>query len=179
VKRLAFTPDAAAIVRLAHQVVKQQSPKSRAPHAFWLIGLTILFDRPRPGPPLLPLLISFCAGPSVETSAEPRCDGCGGAFQPSPAGIDGEEAADGGKCDGGPGRRLSEQRRVGMGTRYNAGYAGSAEPMSGGHDSLRPPLARSFPLLTAFRCPGCSKSSTNGEIPMPAWPVFLPTATNC
>jgi hypothetical protein len=34
--------------------------------------------------------------------------------------------------------------RVGIGTQYNARYAGGAEPLSGGaHDSVRPPPAGS------------------------------------
>jgi hypothetical protein len=66
---------------------------------------------PGPEPPLLPSFISFWAGHSVETSAEPRCDGYGRKlFSRRPqAGTDGQES--GGRegnaiaaRTGGPGR---------------------------------------------------------------------------
>jgi hypothetical protein len=42
-------------------------------------------------------------GHTVETRAEPTCGGAAELFNHGPqAGSDGEEAADGGKCDGGP-----------------------------------------------------------------------------
>jgi len=64
------------------------------------------------------------------------------------AGADGEEAT-GGRENAMAARGSA---RVGIGTRFNARYAGGAEPLSGGaHDSLRPPPAGSpAPRLIRF-----------------------------
>ncbi len=63
------------------------------------------FSSTAPGrhPPLLLHQISPVGWPLCGGNAEPRCDACGRTFQigPQHAGADGEEAADGRKCDGG------------------------------------------------------------------------------
>jgi hypothetical protein len=67
------------------------------------------------------------------------CDGCGQNFSI----VRRRQVATGRKRRT-EGNAMAAQRaaRVGIGTQYKARYAGGAEPLSGGDDSVRPPPAR-------------------------------------
>jgi hypothetical protein len=92
-------------------------------------------------------------GDEYPTLYEPTCDGLGAElfkFRP----LDKDDALPMVRKACAEGNAMAARRAagVGIGTTYNARYAGGAEPLSGGaHDSVRPPPAGSpAPRLIGF-----------------------------